>query len=65
MTDVQTPSTRRLLALALLVGVALLATLARILVGERSPWVLSMALAFVVMLLVVGQQLWARDRRNG
>jgi hypothetical protein len=64
MADVREPSPRRLLAVAVLAGVALLATLARIVAGEESPWVLSMAGAFGVMLIIVGQQLWVRTRRD-
>lgn len=60
MGDVREPSTRRLALVAALVGAGLLSTVARILSGERSPWVLSTAGAFGVMLLIVGQQLWQR-----
>ncbi|MFC5367617.1 hypothetical protein [Salinirubrum litoreum] len=64
MADVRGPSTRRLVLVAVLVGAGLFSTLARILAGEQSPWVLSMAGAFGVMLLIVGQQLWVRTRRD-
>jgi uncharacterized membrane protein len=63
MTDARGPSTRRLLALAVLAGVALLATLARILAGDPSPWVLSQAAAFGLVLAILGQRLWVRRNR--
>ena len=62
MGTVRDPSTRRLVFVVVLVGAGLLATLARILAGERSPGILSMAGAFGLMLLLVGQQLWVRTR---
>jgi hypothetical protein len=64
MGAVREPSTRRLILVVVLVGAGLLATLARIVAGERSPWVLSTAGAFGVMLLLVGQQLWVRTRED-
>jgi hypothetical protein len=60
MADVREPSPRRLLAVSVLVGAGLLVTLSRIVAGEQSPWVLSMAGAFGVMLLIVGQRLLRR-----
>lgn len=60
MTDARGPSTRRLLAVAALVSVAFLVTLARVAAGERSPWVLTQAAAFGLMLVIVGQRLWVR-----